>query len=102
MSKLVYPNNGLYPRCKVNTTRCTELLSSAISDCAFDIPSDFPQKSYLAGLSNTLSGYRNESSSIDQMIKSIDNSYVNLSDSLSSSEKRLSATKIIKRTRMVV
>ena len=102
MSKLIYPANGLYPRCKRSVERCATDIQSAISNCTFDIPSDFPYRGYLDGLRDTLNNYYHKINNIGLKIEITDKSFSNLSNRLTTSAGKITTSKIPKRDRMIV
>ena len=104
MSKLVYPEEGLNPRCKSISDAIDDSLMQAISRCSFDVPSSggFGYAGYLRGLSGTLRGHMNTNKNIANKIKQTDNSYEGLSSSLTSKAGSIAIYKLAKRKRMIL
>ena len=101
MSKLVYPKEGVLPRCRGYIDSCVESISNARGNCSFDIPDGFPYRGYLESLGDRLDGYLNEANSIKGKIKATDQSFNNLSDHLVAAASKISPVKITKRERMI-
>ena len=97
MTKLVYPGEGLYPRCQSSSEAV-----KAISRCSFDIPGGFAYAGYLGSLGSTLRGHMNTNKSIANKIKQTDSSYEALSNSLVASANSITPYKLSKRKRMIV
>lgn len=102
MSKLVYPNNGIYNYCENDIYKITSNLTSAMQNSVFDIPSDFTYVSYLRSLDNELNNYIKEINSIDSKLKQTNDNYELLEETLEDSTKKLVSMKINERDRMIV
>ena len=101
MSKLIYPNDGIYRYCKNDAESCANTLLQAISDCNFDIPSGFVYKSHLSNLDNNIRSFYNEISNISSKILKIDHDYETLSSDLELSVKKMTVNKVKERDRMI-
>lgn len=102
MSKLVYPNNGIYNCSRNDIETVIGDLSRIISNCNLDIPSNFAYRSYLANLDSTIREYYNEIKSINYRLQHSDNNYETLENDLISNTKRMSTIKITERDRMII
>ena len=102
MSKLVYPSNGVYPRCRGSITGCAEELSRAIANCDFTIPSGFSHIDYLYGLDNKLNNCLTEIKEIGSILKRTDKSFSSLSNNLTANASKISIQKMNKRDRMII
>lgn len=102
MSKLVYPSDGIYKYCKNNIEACSSNLSNAISDCSFDIPSDFTYKSYLSELASVLSEYQKEINSINLKLQKSNNRFETLESDLINNTQKMVTAKIKERDRMII
>ena len=101
MTKLIYPNDGIYNCCGSEAEQCSSYLSRAISNCNFDIPADFDYKNYLSGLGEKLRGYRTEINEVRSTLKVTDRNFRALSDRSEDNASRLPASKIGKRDRLI-
>lgn len=102
MSKLVYPNDGIFKYCKNDIDTITGSLSKIISNCTFDIPSNFNYKSYLSNLGNVVSDYHKEIRSINYRLQCSNNNYETLENDLTNNVKKMSTIKIDERDRMII
>lgn len=98
----MYPTNGIYRCCKNHIESCTNHLSRAISNCNFDIPSEFVYKSYLNNIDNIIRDYYREITSINSKILKINNTYETLSSDLELDKKKIIVSKIKDRDRMIL
>ena len=98
MSKLIYPVDDLYGKCKDNIERSAEQIRSAINEASFDAPGDIGG---LGALSGTLTRHLNELNKIDARIREIDKSYRALSDELLANAEQLVVTKMEVRERLI-
>ncbi len=102
MSKLVYPDDGIYKYCKNDIDVITASLSKVISNCNFDIPSNFTYKSYLNNLANIIGDYYDEIRSINYRLQRLNNNYEILETDLVNSTKKMGTIKIDERERMII
>lgn len=102
MSKLHYPNNGIYKYCSDNLETCSKNLSTAASNCTFDIPSGFGYTSYLNGLYSDINKYIKEINSINSKLQKTNNNFETLETDLTNDLKKLTGIKIKERDRMIV
>lgn len=102
MSKLLYPNDGIYTYCKVHIESCANHLSQAISSCNFNIPEDFVYRNYLNNLDNVARDYYREISSINSRMLKTNNNFKTLSSDLKTNAKKMTTGKIKDRDRMIL
>ncbi len=102
MTKLIYPNNGIYNYCRNDLENISSNLSNAIENCVFDIPNEFKYKAYLNNLNYLLSEYYKEINSINSKLRKTNDNYKILSDDLENDAKSLVAAKIKERDRMII
>ena len=102
MSKLSYPENGIYRYCQENLESCINNLSKAVSECSFNIPADFTYRNQLLSLRSDLGNLLKEAKSINYCLQKIDNNYERLSQELASGTKKMVAIKIKERERMIL
>ena len=102
MTKLSYPAEGMMSICRGNIEDAGNRLSSAFSDSAFDIPSGFPQRDYLYGLSDRINDFRDRLNTISTKIQDTDRSLRELSENLKVNASNIEVTKLQKRERTIV
>lgn len=102
MTKLTYPNDGIYKYCKDNIECCRNSLYKSISGISLDIPSSFAYKSYLRNLPNVLTNYYKEINNINSKLQSSNNNYEVLSSELSSAINKMILIKVKRRDRMII
>ena len=101
MSRIDYPEDGIYNMCSGSINACRGDISASISESYFDIPEDFSYRSYLAGLNGTLNSFQSELNSIDSCLQHTNNSYRSLSSNLEEGARRIEVNKIPERDRLI-
>ena len=94
MSKLTYPLNGLLTSCRGEIEECDKQLREAATSCVFDVPLDFPYRSYLNELNFNISKYRSELDALRYKMQSLDKSYASLSAELEHSASKIVVSEI--------
>ena len=102
MTKLVYPENGIYKECRDNLESCSNNLSKTKGNCSFSIPSGFSYSGYLSGLGQVINKYLKESKSINYKLKETNDRFQDLSDDLEENTKKIVPIKVKERERMIV
>lgn len=72
MSKLNYPEDGIIPTVRDTFSDCSSSLESAVSQCSYDVPSDFDYRHYLHQLEDRIKAFRRELDEIRNSIESTD------------------------------
>ncbi len=101
MTKLNYPNDGVYKYCRQYSNSCANNLSRAMNSCSFDIPSDFTYRNYLYNLSGTFRQYYNQINNINERIQKSNDNIKILSSDLLNSVNKMTGIKIKERDRMI-
>ena len=102
MTKLVYPNDGIYNKCQANLEKCVSELLSAVNSITTYPPSEFSYRDYMVNLRNELRGYYRTMNYINRVLKRSDAIYQRASDYLESSASRMVAPEITDRDRMII
>lgn len=102
MSKLFYPNDGIYKYCRTDIESCSNNLNDAYNNCNLDVPSNFAYKNYLNSLDSVIRGYCNEINSINSKLERTNSNYDDLESELSINAKNMETVKIKDRERMII
>lgn len=102
MSKLFYPNDGIYKYCRNDIESCSNNLNDAYGNCNLDVPSNFCYKSYLNSLDSVIRNYCNEINNINSKLERTNNNYENLESDLCINTKKIETVKIKDRERMII
>lgn len=89
MTKLVYPDEGIYILTKDKAAPCITNLNNGSNSSDFSVPYGFGNRNYLYGLRATLTSYKREFEQINDSIKKVDNNIENLSTDLYNEAKSL-------------
>lgn len=101
MSKIVYPENGLYDLVDDSINDCINGLNDAVGRCTYSIPSNFSHLNYVKTLPGLLNGYISDAKAILASAKSCDNDFKFAGESIEAIIKETSVTLIDERDRLV-
>ena len=102
MTKLVYPNEGIYAKCQPSLEKCVSDLLTAVNSMRSSCPAEFQYRGYVMNRRNDLRGYYRTMNYINRVLKRSDSVYQRASDYLESSASRIVQPDIIERDRMIV
>lgn len=102
MSKLVYPNDGIYKYCRDDIDVLCRRLNKITLNCDFDVPSDFDYKDYLNRLGSIINGCYEEVKSINYKLQSSNEKFEKVEADSINDTKKMVVTKIKDRDRMIV
>lgn len=102
MTKLLYPEDGIYRLIKDEVYQLQEHLSNGLKYTDFNIPSSFYYKYYLNNLDNTLIAYKNELTSILEAAQKVNQNFEILEMDLNIKIKTLDNKKMQERERMIL
>ena len=84
MTKIKYPESGLESLLSSSIDGAISNLTSARQQCAFTIPNDFQYLSYVLGLGTEIANMELKAKKIQAFSKSIDSTYSNMQEAMSS------------------
>lgn len=102
MSKINFPQEGIYGYCRDNLDEAISNIYSALSNSTFDIPSNFNNAGYMRELNSLLNKCYSEISSINLIIQTIDQKFTEMSDILEQDAKKMESIKIQERERLIL
>ena len=101
MTKLIYPEDGLYNKIKDSNNMAVNDLELSMQYTNFNIPADFNYRNYLLNLSNNLKNIKKEINLISDKIKINDSYLENTVNDLVNSAKTIDKDKINLRENLI-
>lgn len=101
MTKIQYPTDGLAITATGSSQQAIDSLNSAIGQCDFDVPYDFPYRDWIYNLRRQLEECRNEIQGYDNKVKNTDTLVQNTTNETVSLISKLPAIEIEQRQRMI-
>lgn len=101
MTKLNYPQEGIYNVIKDNVYETKADLANAKKYCSFNIPYSFRYRSYLQNLDDLLLKYEKQMDQVLEKAKKVSQSYENLEIELNTSVRNIENPKLKAREKII-
>lgn len=101
MTKLTYPEDGIYKLTNSKIVDAKEHLSSAKKCCNFSVPSSFAYRTYLQNLDELLDDYEKQMNLVLEKVKKVSENYELLETDLENDAKTIERTKLKQRERLI-